>query len=132
MLRSLEQERAKYAWDCIQEVKKESEKEGDEKLQKDYKSYVRRASTLIQANGLPNALAFYYNRLKKGEKAYELLYNHIAQWSILKKLTKNKDPLQWIREEASSVEIFKATKEVIALLNWMKRFAEAELKGEEI
>jgi len=125
MLRSLEQERAKYAWECIQEVKK---REGD--LQRRYNSYVRRAATLIQSSGLPNALAFYYNRYKKGEKAYELLYNHIANWNQLKKLTGNKNPLLWIMEDASSIDVFNATKEVIALLNWMRRFAEAELKGE--
>jgi len=32
---------------------------------------------------------------------------------------------------ASSIEVFQATKEIIALLNWMKRFAEAELKEGE-
>jgi len=126
MLRSLEQERAKYAWKCVQEVKKE-----DEQVQKNYNSYVKKASTLIQANGLPNALAFYYNKWKKGEKAYELLYKHIANWNQLKRLTNNKDILRWIIDDASSMDVFKATKEVLALLNWMKRFAEAELKGEE-
>ena len=124
MLRSLEQERAKYAWKCIQEVKEEGEE-----LQKNYNSYVRRASTLIQANGLPSVLAFYYNRSKKGEKAYELLYKHTAGWNM--RLTNGKDPLRWIIEEASSLDVFRATGEILSLLNWMKRFAEAELKGEE-
>lgn len=126
MLRNLEQDRAKYAWECVQEVKKESDQ-----LQKNYNSYVKKAPTLIQANGLPNVLAFYYNKLKKGEEAYELLYKHIANWNQLKRLTNNKDILQWILNDASSLEIFQVTKEIIALLNWMKRFADAELKGEE-
>lgn len=126
MLRSLEQERARYAWECIQEVKKESDQ-----LQKNYNSYVKKAPTLIQANGLPNALAFYYNKWKKGEKAYELLYKHMANWDQLNRLTNNKDILQWILDDASSMEVFFASKEIMALLNWMKRFADAELKGEE-
>ena len=124
MLRSLEQERAKYAWNCIQEVEKES---GE--IQEKYSSYVRRAATLIQANGLPNTLAFYYN--KKREKGYKLLYKHINDWDQIKKLTENKNLLEWIISDASSIEVFKATKEVIALLNWMKRFAEVKLKSEE-
>jgi CRISPR-associated protein Cmr5 len=126
MLRSLEQERAKYAWECIQEVKKESKE-----LQEKYTSYVKKATTLIQANGLSSVLAFYYNRWKKNEKAYEFIYKHITNWSQLKKLTKG-DLLQWIINDASSIEVFKASKEVIALLNWIRRFAEAELKGEEV
>lgn len=126
MIRSLEQERARYAWGCIKKVK-----EGSDQLQKNYNSYVRRASTLIQANGLPNVLAFYYNKWKKGEKAYELLYNHIANWEPIKRMRGNKELLLWVIEDASSMDVFQITKEIIALLNWMKRFAEAELKGEE-
>ncbi|MCW7078434.1 MAG: type III-B CRISPR module-associated protein Cmr5 [Canidatus Methanoxibalbensis ujae] len=125
MLRSLEQERAKYAWECIQEVKEEGEE-----LQKNYNSYVKKAPTLIQTNGLPNALAFYYNRRKR-EKAYELLYKHIADWNQVKRIRGDKEFLLWIVEDASSMDVFQVTGEVIALLNWMKRFAEAELKGEE-
>jgi len=37
MLRSLEQERAKYSWECINEVKKLE----DEDLEDKYKSYVK-------------------------------------------------------------------------------------------
>lgn len=126
MLKNIELERANYAWECIEEIKRENEQ-----LQKNYGSYVRRAPTLIQANGLPNTLAFYHNRAKRGEKAYELLYQHISNWAPLKKLTKGKDPLQWIIKDASSQDVFRASREIIALLYWMKRFAEAELKGEE-
>ncbi|HDH44820.1 MAG TPA: type III-B CRISPR module-associated protein Cmr5 [Thermococcus sp.] len=126
MLRSLEQERARYAWECIQEVKKESEE-----LQKNYNSYVKKAPTLIQTNGLPNALAFYYNKWKKGEKAYELLYKRIANWNEVKRMSGDKEFLLWVVEDASSIDVFQVTKEVIALLSWIKRFAEAELKGEE-
>jgi len=136
MLRSLEQERAKYAWECIQEAK------GDIDLENKYKSYVRSAPSYIQINGLGNTLAFYKSKFeadlrKKGEnelsadkRAYKLLYDHLNGWR--KELRGGKDILEWIRDEnTSSLMVFQATKEIIALLNWMKRFAEAELRDKE-
>ncbi len=152
MLRSLEQERARYAWGCIQEVK------GDINLEDKYKSYVKKASTYIQVNGLGNTLAFYkskfeaefkkhldklkrsdiqdpereaFQKLGDDKKAYKLLYDHINGW-FNKKFKQNKDILNWIIDEnTSSIEVFQVTKEIIALLNWMKRFAEAELRDKE-
>jgi len=136
MLRSLEQKRAKYAWECIQEAK------GDIDLENKYKSYVRSAPSYIQINGLGNTLAFYKSKFeadlrKKGEnelsadkRAYKLLYDHLNGWR--KELRGGKDILEWIRDEnTSSLMVFQATKEIIALLNWMKRFAEAELRDKE-
>ena len=137
MLRSLEQERAKYTWECIQKVK------GNIKLEDKYKSYVKSASSYIQINGLGNTLAFYKSKFKadlekKGEnglsadkKAYYVLYNHIDEW-FKKYFRKNEDILNWIiSEKTSSIDVFQVTKEIIALLNWMKRFAEAELRDKE-
>jgi len=136
MLRSLEQERAKYAWECIQEVK------GDIDLEDKYKSYVRSAPSYIQINGLGNTLAFYKskfeadlrkkgeNRLSADKRAYKLLYGHLNGWR--KEQRGNKDILEWIHDEnTSSLKVFQATKEIIALLNWMKRFVEAELRDKE-
>jgi len=136
MLRSLEQKRAKYAWECIQKVRGNIEQEDK------YKSYVRSAPSYIQINGLGNTLAFYKSKFeadlrKKGEnelsadnRAYKLLYDHLNEWR--KELRGGKDILEWIRDEnTSSLMVFQATKEIIALLNWMKRFAEAELRDKE-
>lgn len=123
MLRSLEQKRARYAWDCINEVK-----ELKEAVEKKYSSYVKRAPALIQTNGLGNTLAFYRS---KDEIAYKLLYKHIDGW-FKKKCYTNQDIVRWIMSEnTSSLDVFRVTREILALLNWMKRFAEAELKGEE-
>lgn len=137
MLRSLEQERAKYAWECIQSV------EGDIDLEDKYKSYVRKTSSYIQVNGLGNTLAFYKSKFeadlrKKGEeklsvekKAYKLIYDHLNGW-FNKQFRENKDILNWIiSENTSSIKVFQATKEIIALLNWLEKFAEAELRDKE-
>lgn len=123
MLRSLEQKRAKYAWDSINKVKSM-----DEKTQEKYTSYVKKAPAQIVANGLGNTLAFFKS---KSEEAYQHLSNHITNW--FKELRgEDKDLLDWIiSEKTSSIEVFRETKEILALLNWLKRFAESELKGEK-
>ncbi|MDH7477716.1 MAG: type III-B CRISPR module-associated protein Cmr5 [Candidatus Bathyarchaeota archaeon] len=124
MLRSLEQERARFSWDCVNGVKALK----DEDIEEKYSSYVKRAPALILTNGLGNTLAFYRS---KDEKAYKLLYEHINGW-FKKKCHINQDVIEWlISENTSSLDIFRVTKEILALLSWMKRFAEAELKGGE-
>lgn len=136
MLKSLEQERAKYAWECIMEIKEEK----NEELEKKYKSYIKKAPTFIQNSGLGNTLAFYKSKAnskaspqksKNSEKkAYRKIYNHINEW--FKMRFEEEDILKWIcKKETSSIEIFRVTKELILLLDWMKKFVEAELKGEE-
>jgi len=118
MLRSLEQVRAKMAWDFISEVKGKD-------YQKDYRAYVRRAPALILSNGLGNTLAFWR---AKGGAAYTKLYEHINRW-FKERHPEEKDILAWVvSDSTSSLEVFKETKEVISLLSWMKRFAEAELE----
>lgn len=123
MLRSLEQERAKYAWECINSVKG-----SDDKIKKSYFSYVARASSLILTNGLGSALVFFSS---KKEEAYSMLYNHISNGIKNERgIPKEEDILRWI-ENTSSIKVFHATKIALALLNWLKRFAEAELKSME-
>lgn len=135
MLRSLEQERAKYAWYCINEIKEEK----NDNLEDKYKSYVKKAPSYILVNGLGNTLAFFKSKFGGSEKsedkkvskdreAYKALYDHINKW-FQERFNIKKDILEWITLEASSIDVFKVTKETIALLNWMRRFAEAELKG---
>lgn len=167
MLRSLEQEMANFAWKCINEdvkednrrrkdeesgliegiIKEREIKEEDkerrlkeyyEKIEKSYRSYVKKTTTLIRTNGLANVLAFYRSKFGNekeeklsGEKrAYKLLYDHINSWFKKQRKT-DQDILVWIlSENTSSVEVFQVSKEVLSLLTWMGRFAESELKGE--
>lgn len=131
-IRTLEQERAKYAWEQVKRVK------GDSKIEARYSSYVKKMPALILTNGLGNALAFTRSKfgpeseekLRVDAKAYKLLYQHLNGW-FSKQAQVNKDILDWIVNDASSLEVLRITEETIALLNWMKRFADAELKGEE-
>ena len=138
-MRTIEQERAKYALKCIGEVKEKAKENPN--IEEKYSSYVKKSPTLILTNGLGSTLAFYRSKIGKdgGEKkperlAYKLLYNHLNNWVSGKEydkinFTKGQDLLEWVTE-ASSLEAFQATQEVIQLLNWLSKFAKAELKEE--
>lgn len=119
-LRSLEQERARFAWDAVGKV--------DEKFEKEYKSLVKKAPTLIMTNGLGNTLGY----LKaKGRGHHNKLVTDIDGWGA-KRGIGNGDVLQWIMAESTtSFDVMQASKEILNMLNWLKRFATAELKGEE-
>lgn len=125
-MRTVEQERAKYAWICVNEVKKQS-------FAKDYRSIAIKTPTLILNNGLGQTLAFFKAKGKNNPSdEHEVLFKHISEW--LKKQLKisNVDALEWIVSDATSQQYRLATMEALALLQWIKRFAEAVLpKGDE-
>lgn len=133
-LRSLEQERAKAAWDAINEVKEENKRlKENEQYEQEYASLARSAVSDVQANGLGQTLAFWRAKgFEKGKpkpnNAYAVLFCQVAhQLQARKILPCTQDPVAWISNDASTDEYRRATSEVIAFLIWLKRFAEAEL-----
>jgi CRISPR-associated protein Cmr5 len=118
--RSLEQERAAHAYAAVKNEKGKKDKE--------LKSLARSAPASIQSNGLGQTLAFWKARKEK-EEHHLALYHALSGW--LKKqlsLKDDRDLLEWIATEATSLQYRQATAEALAYLNWYKRFAEAELK----
>ena len=140
MLRSIEQKRAKFAWEKITQVKIKFEKGKSIQLKfnsegkpieinktfiENYISYVKKSPTLIMTNGLGTTLAFYKS---KSKDAYGYLYDNINEWFIKTRKIEAKDILEWIIDEkTSSVQVYQVTSEIISLLAWMKRFVESEL-----
>lgn len=121
--RSLEQERAKKAWEAVSKAKKSPD------YQKKYKSLARSAPASIQQNGLGQSLAFW--RAKPKDEHQIDLFNAISDWVKNQiKWQGNKHLLDWIVQDAKTDEYRRATSEAIAFLQWVKRFAEAELEGE--
>jgi len=127
-LKTLEQKRAGFAFEKINEVKK--------KGNMDYKSLVRGFSSMILLNGLGQALAFLRAKGKNDENNHHnLLYQHINLWINLwleKHLGESNDfdILRKICEE-DSYKYRLYTKETLAFLVWLKKFAEAELPDKE-
>jgi len=125
VMRTIEQERANYAWQCVNEVK-------DESFAGDYRTIAVKTPSLILTNGLGQTLAFLKAK-GKGDPSdeHEVLYQHMSNW-LKQQLKLNDDLLRWIVSKATSQQYRLATMEALAFLQWLKRFAEAILpKGGE-
>ncbi|MBT9132149.1 MAG: hypothetical protein DDT33_00661 [Firmicutes bacterium] len=128
--RSLEQERAKRAWECINEVK-------GQKYAKEYDSLAKSAPANIQINGLGQTLAFLRakgfgkGKPKENENnAHYQLFRHLSEWvkgQLGLKTKDSEDLLSWVVNSAATDEYRRATTEAMVFLSWLKRFAEAEL-----
>lgn len=128
LIPSLEQERSKFAWACI-----ESQKAGDDKLSDDYASEAKKLPVRIMTSGLGQALAFLHaKRLKK--QGVEQLLVDLSHWVLVERqrpapkgkfLPKRNTPdlLQSI-VDGDSLHLRRATAETLAFLVWLNRFSE--------
>jgi CRISPR-associated protein Cmr5 len=94
---------------------------------KEYKSYCKKFPSMVQANGLAAAVAF----INEKQGTYKCLYDHTAKW--LKQrghCPKNTNLLEYACS-LESAEYRVVTKEVLALFNWIRRFASGLIEGEE-
>ena len=127
----LEQGRATYAYACAETGAKLDKKS-------EYKSYVKKLPMLIKTNGLGTAIAFAFakgsrNGVPVASNSWGLLYIQIEKWII------NKDGLELMTFEENrfakaltetDCQTYRAvTVEVLALLTWMRRFAEGLIDG---
>lgn len=113
--KTLEQGRAKQAFQDAQKGVKENKDA--------YKSYAKKVPMLIKTNGLGATLAF----MKEKKKEYKILYDGIQYWlktgSPIKSLFGDNDLLEEVIRMPS--DNYRAcTRETLAYLNWVKRFAE--------
>lgn len=121
-VKNLEIERAKFAYNKVKEVGQD----------KDYKSHVKKLPQMILNNGLGNAIAFINSKSNgnsSSSKAYGKLYSHIEDY--LKKegsLQQGKDLMSVIVE--NSEKYLSLTKEILAYVKWLKRFAEGMIKDD--
>lgn len=126
----LEQGRVEFAYNCA-----EKEKEELKEKVKEYKSYSKKISSMILTNGLGQTLAFVKAKSKK-EKAYELLYEQTTEYfrsnfTVRIKISPDQnDLLEWVIS-CDSQDYRYITNELLAFLNWLRRFAEGMIKEEE-
>lgn len=121
---TLQQRRAAHAWACVEEVGSKK----PEDFRKKYGSLVRGLPALIQIDGLGQALAFLKAKDKNdGKTHYILAYQHVQSWtqSEHSALKVQGDLLEWLLKQPTT-DYRRATAEVLAYLNWLKRFAEAK------
>lgn len=128
-MQTMEQRRARYALRCIEELTR---------VDKEWREGVVRCANqlpaLIHMNGLGQALAFFKSKGQK-EKGYADLYGIVGKWLYLEAEGRvfansgNGDVLAAITQ-ADMFEYMRAQGEAQALLEWVKKFAQAMLKQE--
>lgn len=102
----------------------------------EFRSYIKRMPTMIQVNGLGQTLAFYYSKSNK-YKAYEAVYRIVQQWIEKEALPDLFNPNDGYAEFVEKVinlnsnEYKQVAAEVMALLNWMRRFVEGMVQSED-
>lgn len=139
---NMEQKRGKQAWSNINFIKEKSQDQGNDTLQKEYRSRASGLNAMIQMNGLGQTLGFLKAKSKdKDDKgrpippnAYFYLLSHLTQWmrsiSFDSAIPDRPDGLlKWVTDVASSASYRRATTECFAFGTWLRRFAEAELKA---
>jgi CRISPR-associated protein Cmr5 len=137
-----EQARGRHAWTSIQEIKGLKRKE----VEKKYRALARGFNAMLQINGLGQTLAFLGAKSKPDPKKpsekneHYYLLKHITVWTKENFHAHNLSVINdqrigfliWVTDEAtSSADYRRATTECLALGSWLRRFAEAELEGDE-
>lgn len=129
IMSKLEGGRAEFAYNCALEACEKSNK-----LKKDYRSYARKIPQMIFANGLGQAMAFVCSKKKTGD-AYDLIYKQISSYmedpcvSGIRKPS-NEDLIKWV-VSLDSYQYRYVEEEILAFLNWLRRFAEGLIEEEE-
>mgnify|MGYP001143254577 CR=1 FL=1 len=117
----LEQGRAAYAYAQVEEYLQGR----IEDQQKEYRAYLKKIPAMIQTNGLGQTMAFYFS--KRG--THRDIYQQIAHWVEKKNdsMFQGEDFLEVLVNMDSS-EYRMIAVEVVALTNWMRRFADGLIK----
>jgi len=140
-MRTLSQKRAEYALRFI--IGDVLEKISKDKKPEEFANFVAGAPAAILKNGLGQTLAFWYQKgFSKGkenenERKYALLLNAIKKWLSLKEgdidnnfIEERQEVKDFLLElsRLGQKEYQACQVEVLRLLEWIKRYANAELK----
>lgn len=147
-IRKLEHSRVEFAYNCAsagKEIMKGKTLESIFYKDDKYKSYVQKLPMLIKNNGLAPSIAFYYSNRRKDKKAgfeenprnaYDLIYKQLVDWLkqepnilIAERLNNGEDLLK-VLISINSSEYRSLNHEVLALVKWVKRFAEGLIEEE--
>lgn len=134
---------AQFALKKVKKVLEYEEKEKEQEKRKlaadKYKTLSKKMAVLIQKNGLIGTLVFILSKANK-EKASEFILENVIEWckedyklEFLKDKLKYDDNEKFILSitELSNQEYRLATKEIMNLFGWIKRFSDGMIKGEE-
>lgn len=128
MRKGIEGNRANFAYQKVLEILKK-----EDKVKKEYKSYVKKIPMLIKTNGLGATFAFICSKAKNNI-AYKEIYDHVQEWIKINEiscidLVDNETLMEKIIKLESS--LYRAlTIEILALFSWLRRFADGMIEGE--
>ncbi len=125
MAQTLDQQRAQFAWDSVTQARKTIKEFSD------YKNLAKGAPALIMGNGLMPAIAFYESR--KNSAPASVLGNNVLAWLAIRfkderafqPLPSNFNTAMERLLKADSGFYMRATDEALAMLKWLRQFADA-------
>ena len=125
--KGIEGGRAAFAFACVEECISEQDI-----ADKNYNSYVKKIPAMIKNHGLGQTLGFMFSK-KKPE--YDLLLTQFRQYLAVRKVLPADaiDTIQLVREivNLEAFEYRRVTRQILSLVNWLKRFAEGRLGDNE-
>jgi len=104
-------------------------------LLKNYRSYVKKIPTMILSSGLGQTLAFVKAKSKTGN-AYDLIYKQLTEYmksghtARIEMPEEKNELVDWVISCDSSTYRY-ITQEILAFLNWLKRFSEGLIEEED-
>jgi CRISPR-associated protein, Cmr5 family len=137
-MKTLEQDRSNYAFECISKIKRESSRKEDRSFEKDASSLISKLGTLILTNGLGNTLAFLFAKGKDHHlEVIAIISNWLFEQECQKEPRFKRDNVKGEIEEimgklvlnASVEEYMYYTEETLRLVNWLRRFSDAMLES---
>jgi CRISPR-associated protein Cmr5 len=126
---TLDQRRAAHAWTAIQNLKRNPQQPERE----EYAGEAKKLPIRIMTSGLGQALAFLLAKAKDKKKSLHQLHEDLTDWVLRQRGLRGLAQDSLIRSviEGNSDFLRQATDEVLAYLQWLNRFAEAELRSDQ-
>ena len=122
---TLDQQRARHAWGAIQRVS-----EWKESKRKDYAGQAKKLPIRLMTSGLGQALAFILAKADNRDEPdpCQQLHEDLTKWTLVHRKLPGKHPESLLKSICYGDAVFlrRATDEVLAYLEWLNRFAEAE------
>ncbi len=120
-MKTLDQIRAEYAWECVQGV--------DDKYKEKYKNLAKGLPALVMSNGLMQTLAFLQGK-SDGKNEHSQVLGHVLKWlnSPQAKLFGNTESSDFKSAMTAlagcdSLKYQRATEEALGILKWIRYLA---------
>ena len=117
-MRTRGQERAEFALNKVVSIPPDKKEK--------FKPFSKGAPSMILQNGFGQTLAFW---ISKDKDEHMTMFNIVKEWLCLNNLAEGQNKADFIRSIAKmdQTKYFTAQKEALALLEWVKRYANAGL-----